>query len=145
MKNTRRKFTPEERLSIVQEAVREGHTETSRKYQLSPSLLIKWKSRYLSKGLTGLKDSYKMIDPQIRDLELENERLKKIIAKQALQIEIQSELLKKTPVGSKIKIVMLEKYQDKAPMRDLCNWIMLPRSSYYYKPSERKRGFKPSI
>ena len=40
---------------------------------------------------------------------------------------------------------MLEKYQDKAPKRDLCNWIMLPRSSYYYKPSERKRGPKPSI
>jgi len=52
MKNTRRKFTPEERLSIVQETVREGRTETSRKYQLSPSLLTKWKSRYLSKGLT---------------------------------------------------------------------------------------------
>jgi transposase-like protein len=103
MKNTRRKFTPEERLSIVQEAAREGHTETSRKYQLSPSLLTKWKSRYLSKGLTGLKDSYKKIDPLVKDLELENERLKKIIAKQALQIEIQSELLKKTPVGPKIR------------------------------------------
>jgi transposase-like protein len=103
MKNTRRKFTPEERLSIVQEAVREGHAETSRKYQLSPSLLTKWKSRYLSKGLTGLKDSYKKTDPQVRDLEIENERLKKIIAKQALQIEVQSELLKKTPVGSKIR------------------------------------------
>ena len=103
MKNTRRKFTPEERLSIVQEAVREGHTETCRKYQLSPSLLTKWETRYLSNGLTGLKDSYKKIDPQVRDLEIENERLKKIIAKQALQIEVQSELLKKTPVGSKIR------------------------------------------
>jgi transposase InsO family protein len=40
---------------------------------------------------------------------------------------------------------MLEKYQDKAPVKDLCNWIMIPRSSYYYKPSERKRGSKPSI
>lgn len=103
MKNTRRKFTPEERLSIVQEAVREGHTETSRKYQLSPSLLTKWKSRYLSKGLTGLKDSYKKIDPQARELEIENERLKRIIAKQALQIEVQSELLKKAQVGSKTR------------------------------------------
>lgn len=39
---------------------------------------------------------------------------------------------------------MLEKYQDKAPTRDLCRWIMLLRSSYYYKPSEGKRGAKPS-
>jgi transposase InsO family protein len=40
---------------------------------------------------------------------------------------------------------MLKKYQDKAPVKDLCNWIMIPRSSFYYKPSERKRGSKPSI
>jgi len=103
MKNTRRKFTPEERLSIVQEAQREGHAETCRKYNLSPSLLTKWKSRYLSKGINGLKDSYKKIDPQVRELELENERLRKIIAKQALQIEVQGELLKKTSVGSKTR------------------------------------------
>lgn len=103
MKNIRRKFTPEERLSIVQEAQREGHTETIRKYSLSPSLLTKWKSRYLNKGLNGLKDSYKRIDPQTRELELENERLRRIIAKQALQIEVQGELLKKTPIGSKTK------------------------------------------
>jgi transposase-like protein len=57
MKNTRRKFAPEKRLSIVRKAVREGHTETSRKYQLSPSLVTRWKSRYLSIGLAGLKDS----------------------------------------------------------------------------------------
>lgn len=103
MKNTRRKFTPEERLSIVQEAQREGHAETIRKYNLSPALLTKWKSRYLSKGLNGLKDSYKRVDPQTRELELENERLRRIIAKQALQIEVQGELLKKTPIGPKTR------------------------------------------
>lgn len=103
MKNARRKFTPEERLSIIQEAQREGHTVTSRKYNLSPSLLTKWKSRYLSNGITGLKDTYKKVDPQIRELELENERLKKIIAKQALQIEVQGELLKKTPIQTRTK------------------------------------------
>jgi transposase-like protein len=103
MKTTRRKFTPEERLSIVQESQREGQTVTCRKYKLSPSLLAKWKSRYLSKGLSGLQSTYKRIDPELRELELENERLKKIVAKQALQIEVQGELLKKTPIGSKIK------------------------------------------
>jgi hypothetical protein len=53
--------------------------------------------------LNGLKDSYKRIDPQTRELELENERLRRIIAKQALQIEVQGELLKKTPIGSKTR------------------------------------------
>lgn len=40
---------------------------------------------------------------------------------------------------------MLEKYQDKAPVKDLCSWIVLPRSSYYYKPSGGEKGSKPSI
>jgi hypothetical protein len=45
-----------------------------------------------------LKDSYWKIDPKIKELEKENERLKRIIAKQALQIEVQGEMLKKTPI-----------------------------------------------
>lgn len=101
MKNTRRKFTPEDRLSIIQEAQREGHSVTCRKYNLSPSLLTKWKVRYLNKGVSGLQNTYKKIDPQVRELEMENERLRRIIAKQALQIEVQGELLKKTPIQPK--------------------------------------------
>ncbi len=99
MTKSRRKFSPEERLAIVQESEREGSTETCRKYNLSPSLLSKWRQRYLQKGIEGLKPMYKRVDPHIREIELENERLKKIVAKQALQIEVQGELLKKTPIG----------------------------------------------
>jgi regulator of replication initiation timing len=65
MAKTKRRFTPEERLSILQE------------------------------GINGLKDKHKKIDPEVRALELENERLNRIIAKQALEIEVESELLKK--------------------------------------------------
>ncbi|NTW32386.1 MAG: transposase [Bacteroidetes bacterium] len=103
MTKTKRKFTPEERLSIINEAEREGSVETCRKYNLSPSLLSKWKQRYLNKGIAGLKPQYKRVDPELRVLEEENERLKRIIAKQALEIEVKSELLKKTPIGSKRK------------------------------------------
>jgi hypothetical protein len=38
---------------------------------LSPSLLRRWKLKYLN----GLKDSYPKVDPQMRVLEEENERL----------------------------------------------------------------------
>ena len=103
MSKIRRKFTPEERLAIVQESQREGSTVTCRKYNLSPSLVSKWRERYLQKGVEGLKPKYHRVDPQVRELEQENERLKKIVAKQALQIEVQGELLKKTPIGSKIR------------------------------------------
>lgn len=103
MTTTRRKFTPEERLSILQEGEREGHSLTLRKYQIAPSLYARWKHKYLKEGIYGLKDKHKKVDPALRELELENERQKRIIAKQALEIEVKSELLKKTPIGSKTK------------------------------------------
>ncbi len=103
MKRERRIFTPEDRLAILQEAQREGATVTCRKYNLAPSLYAKWKNKYLSKGVEGLKPSYKRIDPELRALEEENERLKRIIARQALEIEFKSELLKKSPVLTKTR------------------------------------------
>src|SRR5690606_23158882 len=95
MAKTRRQFTPEEKYSILQEAEREGHTETSRKYNLAHSVLSYWKKKYLVKGKEGLKAGYKRIDSNVRLLEEENQRLKKIVAKQALEIEFKDELLKK--------------------------------------------------
>ena len=98
MSRTRRKFSPEERLSILQEGDREGQSATCRKYNLSPSLYARWRLKYLQQGMQGLHPAYRRVDPQVRELELENARLKKIIAMQALEIEVKSELLKKTPI-----------------------------------------------
>lgn len=100
MAKTRRQFSPEEKQSILQEAEREGPTETCRKYQLASSVLAYWKKNYLSKGKEGLKASYYRVDPKVRELEEENLRLKKIIAKQALEIEVKDGLIKKSDVGS---------------------------------------------
>lgn len=96
MTNVRRKFTPEDRLSILREAEREGRANTLRKYNISPSLYNRWRKKYLSEGLKGLKDAYKRTDPEVLALQAENERLKRIVARQALELEIKSELLKKT-------------------------------------------------
>lgn len=95
MTKTRRQFTPEEKLSILQEAEREGTTETARKYNLAHSVFSYWKKKYLAKGKEGLKAGYKKVDPQLRALEQENALLKKIIANQALELEFKTELLKK--------------------------------------------------
>lgn len=76
MSKTRRKFSAEERLSILQEGDREGQSSTCRKYNLAPSLYLRWKKKYQEQGFQGLKSSYHRIDPQIRELEQENERLK---------------------------------------------------------------------
>jgi putative transposase len=55
----------------------------------------------LNKGAEGLKPAYRKVDPEVRSLQEENERLKRIIAKQALELEVKSELLKKTPIQPK--------------------------------------------
>jgi hypothetical protein len=47
-------------------------------------------------GLKGLKDAYKRSDHEVLALQAENERLKRIVARQALELEVKSELLKKT-------------------------------------------------
>lgn len=96
MTKTRRQFTPEEKYSILQEAEREGTTEVARKYNLAHSVLSYWKNKYLARGKDGLKASYKKVDPQLRALEAENERLKRLIAKQAIELEFKTELLKKS-------------------------------------------------
>ena len=48
-----------------------------------------------SKGKDGLKVGYKRIDPQVREMEQQIFRFRKIIADQALEIEFKDELIKK--------------------------------------------------
>lgn len=94
MGKQKRKFTPEDRLSILQECDREGQSVTLRKYNIAPSLLQRWKQKYLAKGMAGLKSTYHRLDPEKRALEEENERLKRIVSRQLLEIEFKTELLK---------------------------------------------------
>ena len=96
MTKTRRQFSPEEKHSILQEVEREGLMETCRRHNLSTSVVRQWRANYLSLGKEGLQPTYRQADPQVRKLEEENERLKRIIAKQALEIEFKTELIKKT-------------------------------------------------
>lgn len=98
MARTKRVFTPEDRLSLLQEAEREGFSETCRKHNLSPGLMALWRKKYLAKGAEGLKPSYRRVDPQLRALEEENERLKRIVARMAMELEVKTEMLKKTPI-----------------------------------------------
>jgi hypothetical protein len=44
--------------------------------------------KYLHKDKEGLKDAYPRVDPGLRMSEEENDRLKRIVARQALEQEI---------------------------------------------------------
>lgn len=41
--------------------------------------------------------------------------------------------------------MIVSNYQASAPTTDLISWVNLPKSSFYYKPSDGKRGAKPSV
>jgi len=96
MSTIRRKWGEAQKLQVIQEVEQNGLTETLRKYNVSQSLFHKWRKAYNGEGMQGLKPKYKTIDPAVRQLEVENERLKRIIAKQALEIDFKDELLKKS-------------------------------------------------
>ena len=91
----KRKWSEQQKLAIIQEVQQHGVTETMRKYNLAHSLYRKWRKAYDGQGMQDLQPQYKTVDPALRQLELENQRLKNIIAKQALEIEFKDELLKK--------------------------------------------------
>ncbi len=96
MSRNYRKYSIDEKLSILQEGENNGVELTCRKYNISRSLYYRWRNSFNRQGPDGLAPKYHKIDPEVRALEKENERLKKIISRQALELEIKEELLKKT-------------------------------------------------
>ena len=92
----KRVFSAEEKMQIIREAEEHGVISTCRKYDLANSLFYKWKRQFNERGIDGLQGQYHRVNPAVRELEKENERLKKIIARQALELEVKSEMLKKT-------------------------------------------------
>jgi putative transposase len=69
---------------------------TCRKHEIAQSLYYRWKHVFEQKGIDGLQGQYYRVDPEVKALQEENEKLKKIIGKQALELEVKNELLKKT-------------------------------------------------
>ena len=96
MSKSRRKFSVDQKLQIIQEADQNGITQTLRKHNLSHSVFLRWKNQFNTGGAGSLKPQYHKIDPEVKALQEENARLKKIIGNQALELEFKTELLKKS-------------------------------------------------
>jgi transposase-like protein len=80
MAQDRRHWSEADKLLIIEEAQQNGATETLRKYNLSSSVYRRWRRAYNGAGMDGLKPQYKTVDPEVKRLQQENDRLKKIIA-----------------------------------------------------------------
>ena len=92
----KRVFTAEQKMDILRAAEQNGMVATCRKFEIAQSLFYQWRRKFDQHGIDGLQGQYYRVDPHVKELEKENERLKKIIAKQALELEVKGELLKKT-------------------------------------------------
>ena len=93
---TKRQRSEAQELQFIGEVEQIGLTETLRKYNLSSSFFHMWRKRNNGEGIEGLKPRYETIYPETKELQSENERLKRIIAKMALKIKFKDELLKKS-------------------------------------------------
>jgi putative transposase len=96
MSALRRKFPLEQKLQIVQEAAAYGVVKALRKYQLSYSVLSRWRQQLAGMMQVTANTDTSYAKKELDALQLENTRLKKIIANQALELEMMNERLKKT-------------------------------------------------
>lgn len=92
----RRKWTGAKKIAILEESKLYGVTQTIRKHQVNYGSFYAWKQKYETEGANAFDKPYQRVDPEVKRLLLENQRLKKIIAEKELALDIKEELLKKT-------------------------------------------------
>ena len=70
--------------------------ETCRRYGADPTMFYRWKEAFQTFGMEGLRSRSRSIEPGLRKLKKENERLKKIIAEKELEVSLLQDAYKKT-------------------------------------------------
>ena len=90
-KNTRRKFSAEEKIRVVLEGLR-GNVSVSelcRREGISPTIYYRWSKDFLEAGKNGLTRDTKRDanDEQVGRLRQDNEDLKRGLAEQVLEVQ----------------------------------------------------------
>ncbi len=86
-KEKRRKFTPQQKLKILKEWEANGNgIEVAEKYQIHPQTLYRWKKALEQGAQVFLSGKKPRVDPRIRKLEKENQRLKEALALQTQEL-----------------------------------------------------------
>ena len=78
------RFTPQEIERVVQESRREGVAVTAYKYEVSEQTLYNWRKRL------GVADGFSRLS-ELKRLQLENARLKRLVAERDLDIDMLKE------------------------------------------------------
>jgi len=93
MTNRRRRFTEEQKIAILDQAMKKGISAVLREHSLSYSVFPRWKQQ-LVKNEPSI-ESFSKDRSELKHLNEENMRLKKIIADLALELNKKEEELKK--------------------------------------------------
>ena len=84
----KKRFTEEQIVKILQEAnMARTHQEVIRKYNISDTTFYKWRKKYDGMTVSDVK--------RMKDLEVENAKLKKMLAEQMLVNEALKEVVEK--------------------------------------------------
>lgn len=94
MASARRKFTPHQKMQIMQQVQELGVIRVLKEHKLSYSVYARWKQQIADKDRLQHGDTALVYEERAL-LQEENTRLKKIIAEQALEMERKDEELKK--------------------------------------------------
>lgn len=96
MKPSRKKFSKEEKLSILKEAGLQGVIKTVEKHGVYPSTFYNWKKKFEEMGSEGLNHSMtKERLAKIKELEEEVGLLKQLLAEKEIESKLKDDLLKK--------------------------------------------------
>lgn len=96
MATQRRTFSYDEKLGIVQKASQLGVTAVLHEYHLSYSVFARWRKQFLQANANAAEiAASNKARQELKQLQEENQRLKKIIADQALELERKEEELRK--------------------------------------------------
>lgn len=91
-----KKYTKEEKLSILKESEKIGPKLAMEKYGLYPNTFYYWKRKYRDAGPDGLDHGMtKERLAKIKKLEKENQLLKELLAEKELEGKLKDEMLKK--------------------------------------------------
>jgi len=90
-----KKWSLEEKLSILKEAEEKGIVEVCRSKGVSSGTYYNWRKKFESKGADGLKSNYEAKSKELKEAEEENRILRKLLSDKEIELEIQKELLKK--------------------------------------------------
>jgi hypothetical protein len=78
----------QEKVRILEESKSLGLLETARKYEMSYQTIKNWQDVFAVSGVEGLKLWAGKLSPELKRLQLENQRLKEIVADKELELKI---------------------------------------------------------